>query len=156
MILPAMFHWSPRERREAIQREGLVPYSDPTIHTGDEEGKKLAFPYLCLSPTPSAAWGLSGDMEWASEIEEWDLWQVRLQEGDEITIRGDFVPRISEVRVKNAIAAERVWYVATRKCPVAEPVRKAPHAAAITIGPVTRTERVLVPVLIEPRVLVPA
>lgn len=123
MILPALFHWAPRDRRESIRTGGLQPYSEPVIHTANADGVKLAFPYLCLSPTPSGAWSLSGDMDWASEVEEWDLYQLRLAEGDEVSYRGDFGPVLREIRVSNVIPADRVWYVATRKCPVAEEVK---------------------------------
>jgi hypothetical protein len=109
VILPALFHWSPATNRVAILRDGLKPYSPPVVHAGTAK-----FPYICLSPTPSSGWGLSGDMSWASEVDEWDLWQVRLQEGDEVDIRGDFGPVIREVRVRNALPADRVWLVATR------------------------------------------
>jgi hypothetical protein len=107
VILPALFHWAPAERHESIRTTGLVPFSPSTIASGE-----LA--YICLSPTPSSGWGLSGDMDWASDIEEWDLWQVRLSDGDEVHIRSDFGPVIREVKVHNPIAAERVWWVARR------------------------------------------
>lgn len=79
-----------------------------------------AFDHICLSPTPSSAWGLSGDMDWATESEEWDLWQVRLAEGDEVHYRSDFGPVLREVRVKTPIPPDRVWYVATRALPFAK------------------------------------
>lgn len=109
MILPVLYHWSPTARREEILREGLKPYSAPVTHSGEER-----YPYLCFSPRPSRAWGLSGDMEWTSNHEEWDLWEVRLVDGDEVHIRPGFGPEIAEVRVRNAIPADRVWYVASR------------------------------------------
>jgi hypothetical protein len=117
MLLPALFHWSPTERRELIEANGLRPYCPPAVSTGD-----LAFPYLCFSPTPSSGWGLSGDMHWVTEIEQWDLWQVRLAEGDEVHVRGDFGPVIREVRVYGAIPADRCWYVATREPACARPI----------------------------------
>lgn len=122
MILPALFHWAPSDRRESIRVEGLRPYSLTAVHMGTEDGKTLTFPYLCFSPTPSGAWSLSGDMEWVAEVEAWDLYQVRLAEGDEVTYRGDFGPVLREIRVKNVIPADRVWYVATRTCPCAREV----------------------------------
>jgi hypothetical protein len=64
-------------------------------------------------------------MEWASEIEEWDLWLVDLADGDEIHIRAEFGPNLYEIRVRNAIPADRVWWVAQREplcgIPVAAP-----------------------------------
>lgn len=117
MLLPALFHWSPSDRRSVIRTEGLRPYCPPTISTGD-----LAWPYLCFSPTPSSAWGLSGDMQWVSEIDDWDLWQVRLAEGDEVHYRNDFGPVLREIRVYNAIPADRLWFVGTRSGACAEPM----------------------------------
>lgn len=116
MIIPALYHWSPIDRRDAIRRGGLQPYCPPTISTGD-----LIWPYLCLGSTPSAAWGLSGDMDWVTEIDDWDLWQVRLADGDEVRYRSDFGPVLKEIRVFNTIPPDRVWHVATRSTHVAEP-----------------------------------
>lgn len=121
MLLPALFHWSPADRRDRIRREGLHPYCPPVLHGGPNGD--LTFPYLCFSPTHSSAWGLSGDMEWVSEIDVWDLWQVRLAEGDEVHYRSDFGPVLREIRVYGAISTDRCWYVATRECPVAQPVK---------------------------------
>lgn len=121
-----MYHWAPSSRRESILRTGLLPLSDPTT-SSMEIGMRA--PYVCVSPTASAAWSLSGDMEWVSDIEEWDLWQVRLADGDEVSVRGDFGPRISEVRVRNAIPPDRVWLVATRAPAVFEPTEDALVAA---------------------------
>lgn len=109
MLLPALFHWAPTERRVSILQNGLVPYSPPVTHSAG------AFPYVCLSPTPSSAWGLSGDMEWTSEVAQWDLWQVRLQDSDEVHVLPGWGPVLREIRVQNALSADRVWYVATRE-----------------------------------------
>lgn len=59
-------------------------------------------------------------MSWTSEIEEWDLWQVRLQDGDEVHYRSDFGPVLKEIRVYNAIPADRAWWVARRSQPCFE------------------------------------
>lgn len=116
MILPALYHWAPTERRDSIRRGGLQPYSPPTVCSGG-----LAFPCVCLAPTPSAAWSISGDMDWVSEIEEWDLWQVRLPDGAEVHIRSGFGPRIVEIKVHTAIPADCVWFVAQRTPAAARP-----------------------------------
>jgi hypothetical protein len=107
-VLGALYHWSPASRRVEIMRQGLRPFSKATASS------ELLWPYICLSPTPAAAWGLSGDMEWLSEIEEWDLWMVRLESTDEVHVKANFGPVIKEVRVRNALPADRLWYVATR------------------------------------------
>lgn len=126
MRLPALFHWSPRDRYHEIMTSGLKPFSEPVTSTANlENGNVIAgWPYICFGTTPSAAWGLSGDMSWASEIEEWDLWQVNLAENDEVHVRPDFGWDIKEVRVHNAIGPDRVWWVATRTAPVAREVPK--------------------------------
>lgn len=115
MLLPALYTWSPSDRRRSILAEGLRPYSAPVTHGGEERA-----PYLCFATTPSAGWGLSGDMSWTSEIEEWDLWQVRLQDGDEVHYRADFGPVLKEIRVYNAIPADRLWLVGARSQPCFE------------------------------------
>jgi hypothetical protein len=108
VLLPALFHWSPAQRFDEIYREGLRPHARPTVC------RTTTLSYVCLSPTPSAAWGLSGDMEWVSEVDEWDLWQVRLADGDDVRIRPDFGPAIQEIKVHGPIPADRVWWVARR------------------------------------------
>lgn len=107
MLLPAMYHWSPSDRRDLIRRQGLLPGSESVTSSSPME-------YVCVSPTPSSAWGLSGDMGWTTEVEAWDLWMVRLVEGDEVHVRPDFGPVLREVRVFGAIPPDRCWYVATR------------------------------------------
>lgn len=112
MILPALYHWSPTSRREAILRDGLRMDADATVCSGDPIGHP--FRCICLSPSPSAAWSLSGAMEWCQEIEAWDLWQVRLADGDEVHIRPDFGPVIQEIKVRTPIPADRLWWVGER------------------------------------------
>lgn len=118
MILPALFHWSPNERRGDIERLGLQPRQIATTHSDPS----LTSPYICFSPTPSRAWSLSGAMEWVSEVDEWDLWQVRLAEGDHVVVRSDFGPEIQEVKVYGAIPTDRLWLVGSRHVPVFEAV----------------------------------
>lgn len=116
MILPDLFHWSPADRRDAIRSEGLRTYCAPAVSSPGH-----AFPYLCFSSDPKAAWRLSGDMEWVSEVEEWDLWQVRLADTDEVRYNPSWGPVLEEIRVYNPIPADRIWLVGTRSCPCAEP-----------------------------------
>ncbi len=119
VILPALYHWSPKERRTEIEAHGLHPRKAATTHSDPD----LLSPYLCFSPTPSAAWSLSGAMEWTSEVDGWDLWQVRIAEGDSICIRPDFGPVIQEIKVYNAILPDRLWHVGERGVPVFEPAQ---------------------------------
>lgn len=116
MILPALYHWSPSERRDEISRDGLQPHRPAVTHSDPS----MTSPYLSFSPTPSRAWSLSGAMEWVSEVDCWDLWQVRISEGDSICIRPDFGPTIQEIKVYNAIPADRLWHVGERHVPVFE------------------------------------
>lgn len=108
MELGILYHWSPAQRFDDVYREGLRPHSTPTVCVG------TTLPYICLSPTPSAAWGLSGAMEWVSDIDEWDLWQVRLSEGDQVSVRPEFGPRVEEIKVYGSLPADRLWWAARR------------------------------------------
>lgn len=112
MYLPPLFHWSPLERRERIRAEGLRPYTDPTLTSAEGAEWAMGCGVICFGTTPSAAWGLSGML--VEGIETWDLWQVNLEDSDEVHIRAEFGPRIKEVRVRNPIAADRLWWVGER------------------------------------------
>lgn len=109
MYLDVAYHWSPTENRVSIMRDGLKPYSNPTVHTGD-----LAYDYICLGFSPLGAWSLSGGMDWMSEIEEWDLWEVRLKENDELHIRPEFGNSFQEIKCRSALPSDRVKFVAKR------------------------------------------
>lgn len=108
MNLPDLYHWSPADRRDNILAQGLRPYSPPSVNS-------MAFPCICLASSPLDAWRLSGDMGWTSEVEEWDLWQVRLADGDEVHVLPEFGPKVKEIRVNNAIPPYRVIWVARRE-----------------------------------------
>lgn len=123
MHIPALFHWSPIERRDQILREGLQIYSEPVVHSGEE----MRFPYLCFGTTPSNAWGLSGDMEWTGNYEVWDLWQYWVGEKDNVHILPTFGPVVEEVRIFSSIPPNDLWYVATReRHPEVKVVKKQP------------------------------
>lgn len=106
--LGSLYHWSPIDRRPNILREGLVPASRPTM-VGGEIG------YVCLGTSPRGAWMLSGDLEWAEDVEDWDLWQITLADMDEVRVRPNYGPKIHEVKVHNVIPPDRVWWVGARK-----------------------------------------
>lgn len=120
MNLYPLFHWSPAERREAIRSQGLQPYSYPVTHTTQDH----RFHYICLSPTPSMGWGLSGAMEWVSEVDDWDLWQVEIPPKAEVHVRPQWGPTIEEVKVYSPIPVDYIWYVGTRTVPFAEEIKK--------------------------------
>lgn len=104
-----LYHWSPVERSELIRREGLQPGSEPVTSSA-------RMPYVCLGTDPAQAWALSGAMDWvANEIEEWDLWLVRLVAGDDVRPVAAYAPEIKEVRVHGVIGPDRLWHVGRRK-----------------------------------------
>lgn len=107
MRLEYLYHWAPSGRYVNILAEGLRPGRDPNVAS-------CVLPYVCLGTSPSTAWSLSGAMDWAAEIDQWDLWQARVVDGDDIRIRPDFLPTIREVKVYGPIPADRIWYAGTR------------------------------------------
>jgi hypothetical protein len=106
--LGSLYHWSPIDRRDAIRERGLVPGSRSTVASGE-------LGYVCLAPSPRHAWLLSGDLEWTSEVEEWDLWQIQLADSDDVRVRPHWGWTIQEVAVHNAIPPDRVWWVGARQ-----------------------------------------
>jgi hypothetical protein len=106
-FLGTLYHWSPAERHKSIIHHGLVPGSPSNVASGE-----LAF--VCLSPRPSQAWALSGAMEWAQEIEEWDLWQVQIPDEAEIHIRPFFGRLVEEIKCYTTIPPSNLWFVGTR------------------------------------------
>lgn len=104
--LGALYHWSPRDRRKQIVRHGLRPSCPPTTCTEPYDA-------VCLSPTPSMAWALSGQTRW-TDVEHWDLWQVRLADTDTVDIRGMYGNTIEEIRVHNRIPKARLWWIGER------------------------------------------
>lgn len=107
MNLPLLYHWSPADRFEAINRDGLIAGSPNTVAS-------TALPTICLSPDPRTGWQISGAMDWVSEVDEWDLWLVALADKDEVNIRPAFGPVIEEIKVRNSIPRDRIWHVARR------------------------------------------
>ncbi len=116
MNLPPLYHWTPRSRREGIREHGLAPYKPPTLVTDDAAAEWAhGFGCICFGFDAARAWSLSGDMQHVSEIEEWDLWQLgKVIETDEVRIRAEFGPEMMEVRLFNPVAADRLFWVASR------------------------------------------
>jgi hypothetical protein len=121
MILPELYHWSPAERFDAIHRDGLVAGSPSAVASGPLET-------VCLSPDPKRAWQLSGAMDWVSEVDEWDLWLVTLADKDEVMIRAEYGPEIQEIKVRNSIPRERLWYIGRRHAVAPGVARAERHA----------------------------
>jgi hypothetical protein len=126
MKVSPVYHWSPVERHDEILKSGLQPYSVPTVVSSTE----VAMPYICFGTSPATAWYLSGDMDYVSEIEDWDLWEVILNENDEVHIRAFFGNEIKEVRAYNSIPADRVWWVGQRTAPYGKFLDRSAKAKA--------------------------
>jgi len=107
MLLPSLYHWSPAERYESITLSGLVAGSPPVTAS-------TALHRVSVSPDPQVAWTLSGAMDWNSEHEVWDLWLVRLADGDACYVRPGFGPHIGEIQIAGSVPADRVWFVGRR------------------------------------------
>lgn len=116
MNLPELYHWSPLERREDVRTEGLKPYQAPVLLSDDAAAEWAhGFGCVCFGTDPATAWSLSGDMQHVSEIEQWDLWQLRaIADTDEVRVRAEFGARVWEVRIFNPIPADRLWWVGQR------------------------------------------
>lgn len=111
LTLPNLYHWSPKERRTAINRGGLKP-SCPTADTrSNDAGPPVLM--VCLGASPSQAWSLSGDV-FGTEGEDWDLWQVAISDEDEVHPLPNWGYRLNEIRVANRIPKSRIWRVGTR------------------------------------------
>lgn len=118
--VPPLYHWSPAERRKGITRHGLKPTCPtaspmgPPMPGGAREVDPEAFVHaVCLGMSPSHAWSLSGAL-WAERGDVWDLWQVTLDDGDEVHPLPFFGYRLGEIRVANRIPKRRVWHVGER------------------------------------------
>lgn len=108
MLRNSLYHWAPTVRRKDILKNGLHPYQPTVVHSPDGH----VYPYVSLSPTPSMAWGLSGEFLEESDIEEWDLWQVYLEENSEVRIRPFFGKHMEEIKVATPLRS--VWLVGSR------------------------------------------
>lgn len=127
MNLPVCYHWSPATRRKDILRDGLKPYSRMSnggFHNDDTGNEVVSFPYICLATEASRGWALSGGMPGFEGIEDWDLWEVRLADSDEVHISLEYGPSVKEIRVTNAIPPDRVRWIATRSPLSAEEIKK--------------------------------
>lgn len=127
MELGPVFHWAPTRLHRTISREGLrvYTYGEPTENPVTGRAVRVGFPYLCFGTSPRTAWNLLPEAEREYDdddpkAEGWDLWEVELARGDEIQVRDDWTPKIREVRTRNSITADRIWYVGHRPFPVAD------------------------------------
>lgn len=118
LVLPILYHWSPERCRKSILRNGLRP-SCPTASRFDAKGQPVddddegSFLAVCLGTSPSHAWCLSGDLL-AGYGDTWDLWQVVLDDDDEVHPLPFQGYRLDEIRVANRIPKSQIWHVGSR------------------------------------------
>jgi hypothetical protein len=60
------------------------------------------------------AWSFSGDTNWGSEIDDWDLWQIHFLPTDDCRLRVESA-RIIEIKVHSVISPSQIWWVGTRQ-----------------------------------------
>jgi len=99
-----LYHWSPVARRKSILRKGLCPGSRSRCGQWHP-------PYVCFSPWPSMAWGVSALM--GEDYGQWDLWMVwsnRLKGYEKLQLGSN-----REYRVYHRIPKRDIWHVGTRE-----------------------------------------
>lgn len=102
------YHWSPRNRRNSINRVGLIPGRLST------DGLWRP-PYVCLAPTVLDAWLLSGSTFRGKAFDEWDLWEVDIVEQSGYEKLFYDTKRLKEIRVYERIYKRNVWFVGERR-----------------------------------------
>lgn len=121
MILPPLYHWSPRERLGSIRRRGLLPGCPPTVGSiSTVHDEQLV---VCFGTDPQMAWRLSGGMRWARHIVTWDLWQTELVSTDAVFVLPEWGNRIKEVRIANRVPKSRLTWIGERSTRRAVPIR---------------------------------
>lgn len=110
MNVGPLYHWSPGTRFEAINEHGLLIGQEPVTHT-DKYG------YLCFAQDPETAWTLSAailiEME-PMTVVRWDLWQIRVDDDDEMHPLPYYGAEMGEIRIHNDIPRSRIWHVGSR------------------------------------------
>jgi len=124
--LGPLYHWSPRDRLNSIKRYGLLPgkrnirgpvwhgnETNPNIDNNEDIGEgEFLQRGICFAPDPATAWDLSHRI--FDVPGTYDLWQVVLEESDEVHILPQWGARIWEVRVFNRIYKRRLIWVGER------------------------------------------
>lgn len=115
--LGPLYHWSPRDRRNAIEKVGLVPgmvnFHGPTYHDPEHpEGGEYRQPSVSASLDPVTAWTYSHGA-WKS-TGTFDLWCFELKSGDAVHVQPFWGGRIVELRVANKILKSRLIWVGER------------------------------------------
>lgn len=99
---PALYHWTPTERLEAIRRDGLVPGSARCVTSTEVDT-------VCFGYSPAGAWRLSGAMSWAPQG-RWELLQWRVPDSAAWYDRGDG----EEARTRERVPWTQLWWVGSR------------------------------------------
>lgn len=119
MIIPIVYHWSPRVNREKILTEGLKLFigEKEYINPLTNEMELWKPPYICTSTDPEMAliYAIPAVTTEDGDIPELDLFQIHLLQTDSAMFRNDGKAHIIEVRVKNTIPPDRIRYIATRE-----------------------------------------
>jgi hypothetical protein len=111
VILPVLYHWSPRPRRKQILRYGLRPLQRSTCTFSEDD--EFRQPMVCTTTSAAEAWSLSAGI-FGKPGQTWDLWEVYVAQADEVHIQPYWGNRIIEVRVANRIPKSRLWWVGDR------------------------------------------
>jgi len=69
---------------------------------------------VCLGPDAATAWAYSGGTGWCDHISDWDLWQVHIDEADEVFVMPFQGRGLCEIRVANVIPASRIIHLASK------------------------------------------
>lgn len=111
------FHWSPADRRESIEADGLRPRQPSVKPVHNLDGSLWFAPYVCLGLRPSIAWSLSAG-HFGEPGSEWLLWEARVLVSDRPrwALRE---PASCEVRVRG-IPRRRLWLVGSRTLAASE------------------------------------
>ena len=115
-----VYHWSPKENRQSILKNGLQVFAKTQLYTYSYKGKEIkdewSAPYICTAMNPwKALCYVSATFEYEDLMSELDLWQIELNKKDKVKFRNDESIEIIEIRVFNSILANRLNYIATRK-----------------------------------------
>lgn len=123
MRLDVAYHLSPVDNRGPILHDGLSIMQPVSDELTQPDGTPVAFPWVCLAPSPMDAWALLPQSV-RRAVERWDVWQVQLVDTDRVEVRTDLGVRVREVRAIHGIGPDRVHYIGTYDPSVAKPTTR--------------------------------
>lgn len=104
-----LYHWSPRERRGQILREGIKLGQKCVTHSCDFPKRAI-----CCCDDPARAWRLSaGALGHHGDL--WDLYLIYLRAEDRGKWQPHYEGSIPEYRIYNDIPKNRVLWIGERK-----------------------------------------